>query len=265
MNSFLYDDFASAPAWPTDKWYRHLPAPGVWDPAAVVTRGRGTLAIEARRFTLTRRGTHDNVKALIYSTAELRPGKRGHLTLETEMRVETFGTAPNPYGVEAGDVRLGCGALNTIDPKTFMVFDFFVSNSRIVPLYERLPFGQSKDNPYPAFTELIRIAAPTSRGEWHRYAIGYDRTNDRVEWHVDGKLVAERRCVGAPPGESGPIVKIGSLKIGGGLFTMLGDLLNDRAQAGDRARILGLDPRYERTLFGQGARVEFRPFKIAQL
>ena len=69
----------------------------------------------------------------------------------------TFGTERNPYGADPGDVRLGCGAFNTIDLKTWMVFDFFVSGSRIVPLYERLPFGANKDNPYPAFTELIPI------------------------------------------------------------------------------------------------------------
>ena len=50
-----------------------VPAPAdarLWDPAAVVACGGGTLAVDARRFTLTRRDGHDNVKALIYSTAE---------------------------------------------------------------------------------------------------------------------------------------------------------------------------------------------------
>jgi hypothetical protein len=79
---------------------------------------------------------------------------------------------------------------------------------------------------------------------------------------VDGKVVAARDHVGAPPGERGPIVKIGSMKIGGGLFTMYGDLCNDRERRSDRAGIPGLDPRYERTLFGQGARVEFKPFEV---
>ena len=53
--SIIYDDFAGD--WPGDKWYRHLPIPGLWDPAAIVTCARGTdatLALEARRFTLTR-------------------------------------------------------------------------------------------------------------------------------------------------------------------------------------------------------------------
>jgi Family of unknown function (DUF6081) len=263
LDEAVYDDFAVAGSWPGDKWYRHLPVPGLWDPAAIVTcAGDGTLAIEARRLTLTRRDPHDNVKALIYSTAEFSPGERGLLTLEADMRVETFGTERNPFGVDAGDVRLGCGALNTIDLKTFMVFDFFVSNSRIVALYERLPFAQRKDNPYPAFTELIPIDIPTAQGQWHRYAIAYDRANDRVEWRVDGAVVAERGAVGAPPGERGPIVKVDSMKIGGGLFTLFGDLLNDRARSGDREKVPGLDPLYQRTLFGQGAKVEFKPFKL---
>ena len=262
----IYDDFATAGAWPGDKWYRHLPIPGLWDPAAVVTCGGGsdgTLALEARRFTLTRRDGHDNVKALIYSTAEFGPGERWIFSVAAAMRVNTFGTERNPYGVDPGDVRLGCGAFNTIDLKTWMVFDFFVSGSRIVPLYERLPFGANKDDPYPAFTELIPSDVPTTQGEWHHYAIRYDRAHDRVEWIVDGKIAAVRDAVGAPPGEREPIVKIDSMKIGGGLFTMYGDLCNDRQRTGDRPGSPGLDPRYERTLFGQGASVEFKPFRIA--
>jgi Family of unknown function (DUF6081) len=264
MSVTIYDDFGAAGALSPDKWNRHMPVPGLWDPAAVVACGGGRLALEARRFTLTRPDAHDNVKALIYSTAEFSPGERRLLTLETDMRVETFGTDGNPFGANPGDVRLGCGALNTIDPKTFTVFDFFVSGCRIVPLYERLPFGQNKGNPYPAFTELIPADVPTSQGQWHRYAIRYDRANDRAEWLVDGAVVAERGPVGAPPGERGPIVKLDSIRIGGGLFTMFGDLHNDRAQTGDREKIPGLDPLYRRTLFGQGVRVEFGAFKIAR-
>src|SRR5690348_6173764 len=116
-HAVIYDDFATAGSWPGDKWYRHLPIPGLWDPAAVVTcRGGpdGTLALEARRFTLSRRDGHDNVKALIYSTAEFGPGERGIFRVAAAMRVNTFGTEHNPYGVDPGDVRLGCGAFNTI-------------------------------------------------------------------------------------------------------------------------------------------------------
>lgn len=259
----IYDDFTTSD-FPSDKWYRHLPAPGVWDAATRVTCGDGSLTVEANPFTLTRQNAHDNVKALIYSTAEFRPGGRGLLTIETEMRVTASGTESNPFAADAGDVRLGCGAFNTIDPRTLMVFDFFVSNSRIVPLYERLPFAQSKDNPYPAFTELIPISISTAAVQWHRYAITYDRADDRAEWRVDGDVVAVRKSVGAPPGEKAPVVKIDGLKIGGGLFTMFGDLNNDRARCGDAAKIAGLDPLYRRCLFGQGVKAEFKPFRIAR-
>jgi hypothetical protein len=262
MNAIVYDDFAARSAWDGGKWYKHkVPDADLWDPAATIACS-GTLAIEARPFTLTRRNPHDNVKALIYSTADFTPGERGLVTVEADMRVNTFATERNPFEVDAGDVRLGCGALNTIDLKTSMVFDFFVSGTQIVPLYERLPFTLRKDNQYPLFSELIPINVPTSQGQWHRYAICYDRTNDRAEWRIDGEIVAERRHVGAPPGEWGPILKVDSIKIGGGLFTMLGDLNNDRRRTGDREKTAGLDPRYERTLFGQGARVEFGRFEV---
>lgn len=262
MSQVVYDDFAARDPWHGGKWYKHrVPDADLWDAAASVACA-GTLVIEARRFTLTRRNPHDNVKALVYSTADFAPGERGLLTVEADMRVDTFGTAGNPYGADAADVRLGCGALNTIDFATSMVFDFFVSGGAIVPLYERLPFSLSEDDRYPLFSELIPVDVPTSPGQWHRYAIAYDRGSDRVEWRVDGAVVAERDGVGAPPGERGPIVKIDAMKIGGGLFTMLGDLNNDRARTGDRGKIRGLDPLYDRTLFGQGARVELGPFRV---
>ncbi len=210
----------------------------MWDAAAHVACA-GTLVIEARRFTLTRRNAHDNVKALVYSTAEFSPGPRGIVTVEAEMRVDTFGTEANPFGADPGDVRLCCGALNTIDFKTSMVFDFFVSGTQIVPLYERLPFTLREDNQYPLFSELIPIRLSTTPGQSHRYGISYDRAHDRVEWRVDGAVVAERNAVGAPPGERGPIVKIEAIKIGGGLFTMLGDRNSDRMRTGDGKTLPG--------------------------
>ena len=69
-------EFDKPNSWPGDKWYRHLPVPDLWDPAAAVTcTGNGTLAIDARRFTLTRRDGHDNVKALTYTDGRIRPGR----------------------------------------------------------------------------------------------------------------------------------------------------------------------------------------------
>ncbi|AKI79618.1 hypothetical protein [Acanthamoeba polyphaga mimivirus] len=45
------------------------------------------------------------------------------------------------------DLRLASGALNVIDPNTWMVFDFFVTNTAIYAFYERLPFGKTSSTP----------------------------------------------------------------------------------------------------------------------
>jgi hypothetical protein len=268
LKQVVYDDFSSPDGWPGDRWFKHrMPDYDMWDPAASATcpgAPANTLTLGARRFTLRRDDFHDHVKALMYSTADFAPGARGLVSIEVEMSVRTFGTENNPFGVEAGDVRLACGAFNTIDLKTAVVFDFFVSNSQIVAIYERLPFALTKHDPYPMFTELIPTAVPTEPGAWHRYEIAYDAAHDRAEWRVDGETVAERSPVGAPPGERGPVVKLSGLKIGGGLFTLLDDLHHDRRRLNDGAKVPGLDPRYERTLFGQGAEVAFRAFRVTR-
>ena len=48
------------------------------------------------------------------------------------------------------------------------------------------------------------------------------------------------------------------------LITLLDDLHNDRRRLNDGAKVPGLDPRYERTLFGQGAEVAFHAFRVNQ-
>lgn len=264
--TIVYDDFAAPDGWPSAKWYKQrMPDYDMWDPATVVTwPGDGTLTFEARPFTLARRDFHDHVKALIYSTADFAPGAGGRIGAAVAMSVTTSGTENNPFGAGADDVRLACGSFNLIDTRTAVVFDFFVSNGRIVALYERLPFALSEADPYPLFTELIPTDVATVPGQWHRYEIAYDATGDRAEWRVDGRAVAERRFIGAPPGEQGPVVKLTGLKIGGGLFTLLDRLHNDRKRTGDSPMTPGLDPRYERTLFGQGARVSFGAFSVTR-
>ena len=145
-----------------------------------------------------------------------------------------------------------------------MVFDFFVCGSRIVPLYERLPFGTNADNPYPAFTELIPINVTTQQGQWHDYAIRYDRGHDRVAWLVDDRIVADARAGRSPARRRGPVVKIDSMKIGGGLFTMYGDLRNDLRRRADRAGNRGSRSALRADAVRPGRSVEFRPFEITR-
>jgi hypothetical protein len=99
-------------------------------------------------------------------------------------------------------------------------------------------------------------------GDWHLYEIRYDRAGNRVEWWIDHKLVAAQARVGAPNGMDGPIVTLRRPRIGGGLFTLLDDLNNDRATADDNPRIPGFIRSNWEDRFGQGGQVSFRKFEI---
>jgi hypothetical protein len=257
----VYDDFSAA-EWPSPRWLKFRSAEyDLWDPATVI-RAPGapesTLTIDLPRFTIS----HPNhVKALMLSTSAFDLEQSRGFTVRVEMAARMSGTEHNTFGLEPGDPRLANGALVVIDPETGMVFDFFVSNDRIVPLYERLPSARTKLGPYPAYS-ILGEAVPTRMGDWHRYEIRYDRAADRVEWWIDGKPVAARTKVGAAPGMDEPIVKLRRPRIGGGLFTLLDDLANDRATADDNPRVPGYVKSNWDDRFGQGGQVSFRKFEI---
>src|SRR5215472_4424906 len=137
--TLVYDDF-NAGLWPSPRWMKFRTAEyDLWDPETKVEAPgapQSTLTIDLPRFTTS----HPNhVKALMLSTTAFDLEQSRSFTVRVEMAVRTFGTERNPFGLEPGDPRLANGALVVIDPETGMVFDFFVSNDRIRPLYERLP------------------------------------------------------------------------------------------------------------------------------
>jgi len=259
MTGEIYDEFAVA-RWPGDKWIKHH----LWEPDATVEcpgGPSGTLTIQASPFTISCPPHH--VKVLMLSTTSFAPPDRGWIRFEVEMATVISETERNPFGADPGDPRLAAAAFNVIDPSTAMVFDFFVSNTRIAAVYERLPYAQTTENPYPAFTVLTATDVPTSRGQWHKYAVAYDRAHNDVEWWVDDRKVVERRYVGAPSHRSGPIVKPETLRMGGGLFTLVDDLNNDLQRAGDNPKTRGLDSTSAHELFGQGGQVQFRRFGVS--
>ena len=256
----IYDDFGSA-GWPSPRWVQHrAPTHNLWDPATKVHcpgRPANTLTLELPRFTVS----HPNhVKALMMSSQAFDVAER--FTARVEMAATIFGAESNPWRRPPGDVRLAAGAMVNMDPDTGMIFDFFVSNDRIVPLYERLPFARGALGPYPAYSILSPEPAPTKPGEWHAYEVRYDGTRDRVEWWVDGARIWQQGNVGAAIGRQAPIVKIRHLRFGGGLFTLLDDLCNDQDRADDHPKIAGCIPSNLEDRFGQGGIVAFRNFAI---
>jgi hypothetical protein len=256
----IYDDFAT-PGWPSPRWLQHrAPTYDMWDPATKVHcpgAPVNTLTLELPRFT----ASHPNhVKALMMSSKVF--GIAGRFTAGVEMAVTTFATERNPWGLPPGDVRLAAGALVVSDPETGMIFDFFVSNDRIVPLYERLPTAREAHGDYPAYSILSPDPAPTRPGEWHRYEVRYDGARDHVEWWLDGRPIWQQDRVGAAIGRTAPIVKVRHLRLGAGLFTLLDDLRNDQDRADDHPKIPGFIASNLEDRFGQGGTVSVRNFAV---
>jgi hypothetical protein len=256
----IYDDFTVA-GWPSPRWVQwRAPTYDMWDPAAkVICPGAPakTLTIDLPRFTVS----HPNhVKALMMSSETMDVPER--FIARVEMAVTIFGTEPNPWALPPGDVRLAAGAMVNMDPDSGMIFDFFVSNDRIVPLYERLPFAREAKGSYPAYSILSPQPAPTRAGAWHAYEVRYDGAHDHGEWWVDGRRIWQQDRVGAAVGRTAPIVKIRHLRTGGGLFTLLDDLRNDRDKADDHPAIPGFIPSNLQDRFGQGGTVSFRNFAV---
>src|SRR5258708_6211091 len=179
----IYDDF-SAGVWPSPRWMKFRSAEyDLWDPETRIRcpgAPENSLTIDLPRFTTS----HPNhVQPLMRSTTAFDIEQSRSFVVRVEMAVRTFGTEHNPFSLHPGHPRLATGALVLIDPDTGMVFDFFVSNDRIRPLYERLPSARKQLGPYPAYSILVD-AVPTQTGEWHLYEGRYDRAADRVEGGV---------------------------------------------------------------------------------
>lgn len=255
--AMIYDDFSEG-GWPRARWLEHrYPHEDIWDSATIVRcpgAPDNSLTLDLRPFT---RSHFNHVKAMAMSSTVHDLSACKGFTLRAELSVEITGTERNPHGLDPGDPRLAAGALVLVDPSTGMVFDFFITNDRIAPLYERLPIARDALGPYPAFSRLLE-PAPNRKGAWRAYEIAYDRESDTVEWRVDGVTIARRERVGAPIGRSGPVVKLGRLRFGCGLFTLLDDLWDDQEAAADHPQIKGFIPDNRHDLFGQGGRVSMR-------
>jgi hypothetical protein len=254
----IYDDFQNT-VWPSERWSRfQRPDCDVWDPATKVDAGDGCLTINLERIT----AAHPyHMKAMLLSATSFDIEHSRSFRLRAEMAVRTFGTDGNRFGLDSGDPRLVAGALVTVDRETGLVFDFMVSNDRIAPLYERLPGAPAAGGTYPAFTTLGEPQY-TDAQAWHQYEVRYDGCADHVEWWLDGRCIAERDHVGAPLGSKAPAVKYRRLRFGGGVFTLLSDLADDREAANDHPRTPGVIRSNLHDGFGQGAEVRFRRFEI---
>ena len=244
-------------------------------------------------------GGVDHVKWLVYMNHIASSGVPGFDAVEGQKLVFTtwisgrsFGTGGHPFGNAVldsdDDLRLGASAMNTIDFDSFMVFDFWLTNKRIYAFYERLPFGRDRLGNYAAFSYMIPVRNRAAADE-HKLSISYDRSAGIVRWLVDDDVVflvnrlghrIDRRFMTIDHGGVEQDVSPQQLDGGMGLFTLLDGFLPSHKAlvrlsstpnlyfdtiSGQPTPQVFLDEHSlpANRLFGQGARLEIKAYKVS--
>lgn len=299
------DDFRSGFDATGDDWFYFSAGDFAGNDGAETTSSRG-LRVSAPEFTSTvpqesgptsLPGGIDHVKWLVYANrlAGSVPGFAATagrvLSVSARVSARSFGTAGHPFGNAVtdpdDDLRLGSAALNGIDFESWMVFDLFLTNTRIYAFYERLPFGREQLGNYAAFSFQIPLVKRKPDHE-HELSIAYDRAAGTVRWLVDGKerfrvdrigRRIDRKYMTIDHGGVEEDVEPRQLDFGMGLFT----LLDGRLPSGEALVRLSSAPDFYfdpaaatptpltfvdeesdpgSRLFGQGAELRVRRFAV---
>ncbi|AEX61417.1 hypothetical protein mvi_288 [Megavirus vitis] len=157
------------------------------------------------------------------------------------------------------DIRLASGAFNIIDPDTWMVFDFFISDTAIYAFYERLPFGKPAFNggiltplgDYAAFSNAIWVARRSATNpleQLEKLSIGIHKGKGLVTWYINNVPVFTWDKIGyrahdkyrmLDHGGQETLVTVSSVRMGFGTFSLLDMALpNDYDRAYVRPFIL---------------------------
>lgn len=235
-------------------------------------------------------GGLDHVKVLQYRTQIEPLNSDQRLIYDLRMTATAFGLENHPFSTQRvsdaqDDLRLASCAQNMLDPTTFLVADFFVTNRGVWAFYERLPFGQGSEELgfYRAFSSTKRVAdrSPT---QIHDFRIVYDRAAGTITWILDGKRVMRVDRLGYLPenqfrrerglnvildhGGQETLIEPAGLLTGFGCFTLLDmkDPLRPHPDTGLVRLVTGIPGFYqsptnfdddlslpESRLFGQGA------------
>ncbi|MFI5532557.1 DUF6081 family protein [Kitasatospora sp. NPDC051853] len=158
-------------------------------------------------------GTADHVKWYAYANNTASTGYPGFdavpgqkLTCGSRMAARTYGNEQHPFGAAVtdpqSDLRLSAGAVSMVDFESLMVFDFFVTNSKLYAFYERLPQpGRS----YAAFSYAVPVADRWP-GQKHDLSISYDRAAGTVSYRADGREVYRASDLGLRPADRSNLV-----------------------------------------------------------
>lgn len=243
----------------------------------------------------------DHVKWLAFMNHASTKGYPGfdaldnyELSFQTTISGQSYGNEKHPFGKNVKDVssdlRLGAAAFNVIDFETFMVFDFFITNSKIYAFYERLPFGRGDVlGNYAAFSFQIPVA-DRDVDDFHNLKVSYDKSKGTVKWLIDNKVVfqvnkigylIDRKYMTLDHGGVETLVAPTQLDGGMGLFTLLdGSNPNGKglvklssnpgeyytpANGNASPSFVDNDSKATSRLWGQGAELKMRKMEILNI
>lgn len=226
-------------------------------------------------FTKDESGTASHLKWMVTSTQAFATA--GHVVrARFRAGARSFGTFGHPYGQDAADpesdIRLGAASLNVLDFESGLVFDFWIGNRTIVPMYERLRLpGMPGD--YAAFTS---VTEPISRepDAVNEFSVVVDTAKGAVSWEIDGQIVAVVERTGPPaPGwatvlDHGGIPRDATprqLLVGLGLMTLLDASRPPSPRGLVHAGVDLVSPTEFHggpTLFGQGVQLDVEDVRV---
>lgn len=201
------------------------------------------MVVSAPEFTATVPVGNEHPKNLRYWNTPFVLSDEYETHYEVEMAVKQYITleqVPLPLRSRIRnvdeDIRLCSGAINTLDTETWTVFDIFFSNDKIYCFVERLPFGQTAENKYAAYSACVNVVG---RGgdpynDFVKVAIGLKKST--AHFYVNDELVFVVPRIGVRQADefrvldhqgSAQPLQINSSYFGFGLFSLLDMQLPD--------------------------------------
>lgn len=187
---------------------------------------------------------------------------------------QAFGTEPQPYGSAVGDpeseLRLASFAMNTIDSETGMVFDVWMTNTKIYPYYERLNLEGAA---YHAFSSFFP-GVPRVTNDDNVVTVADEPSGGVVRWIINGVVAAVVDKIGFPSPQATLVIDRGGtaqlaaprqLNCGMAFFTLVDGGLPPIGEG-----LVSLGGSYVfptsfvggPTLFGQGVEMQVRKFEV---
>ena len=174
------------------------PGGGAWvyqEPAAVVAVQNGALTVAALPYTRSHDQVQffDNAKHMYFSRRSFAAPAGGRITLEWELAARIVGAKP-------GDLYDGFVSFHLMDLARGVALNFFVGSDQLATVYAQLPFPGTTAPERPSgpryFAWFEEHAGKLQPGEFHRYAISYDRAAQTLSWRFEGDVLKHEEGVG---------------------------------------------------------------------